>query len=107
MRLDPHYPFTYVFWLGHVFHSLQRYDDAVAAYQRTIGRNPDFLYARLWLAASYAELDRTEEAKAEAAVALRISPDLSCLRLVQRLPLKDAAVLARLVEGMRKAGLLE
>jgi TolB-like protein/Tfp pilus assembly protein PilF len=107
MRLDPHYPFMYVFWLGHAFHSLQRYDEAVAAYQRTISRNPDFLYARLWLAAAYARLGRMEEAKAEAAEALRLSPDLSCLRLMQRLPLKDAATLARLVDAMSKAGLLE
>ena len=33
MRLDPHYPFSYVFWLGHAFHSLQRYDEAIAAYR--------------------------------------------------------------------------
>ena len=104
MRLDPHYPFSYVFWLGHAFHSLQRYDEAIAAYRRTISRNPDFLYARLWLAAAYAQLGRMEEAKAEAAEALRVSPNLSCLRLMQRLPLKDAATLARLVDGYAQGG---
>ena len=48
-----------------------------------------------------------EEAKAEAAQTLRIDPSWSVQRIAQRLPLKDAAALARLVDGMRKAGLPE
>ena len=107
MRLDPHYPFLYIFWLGHAFHSLERYDEAIAAYRRTISRNPDFFYAHLHLAAAYAQLGRMEEAKSEAAQTLRIDPSFSVQRVAQRLPLKDAAALARLVDGMRKAGLPE
>ncbi|HEX5796534.1 MAG TPA: adenylate/guanylate cyclase domain-containing protein, partial [Geminicoccaceae bacterium] len=72
MRLDPHYPYLYLFWLGHVLHSLERYDEAAAAYRRVISRNPDFFYARLFLAAAYTQLGRMEEAKAEAAEAMRI-----------------------------------
>ena len=107
MRLDPHYPFLYLFWLGHAFHSLERYDEAIAAYRRTISRSPDFFYAHLHLAAAYAQLGRMEEAKAEAAEALRMDPGCSVQRVAQRLPLKDPAALARLVDGMRKAGLPE
>jgi adenylate cyclase len=107
MRLDPHYPFLYIFWLAHAFHSLERYDEAIAAYRRTIGRNPDFVYARAQLASVYAQLGRMEEAKSEAAQARRITPHFSGLRIAERLPFKDAAALARLLDGMRKAGLLE
>ena len=64
-------------------------------------------FTPIHLAAAYAQLGRMEEAKAEAAEALRIDPSLSVQRLAQRLPLKDAAALARLVDGMRKAGLPE
>ncbi len=63
--------------------------------------------AHLHLAAAYAQLGRMEEAKAEAAEALRIDPGFSVQRVAQRLPFKDAAALARLVDGMRKAGLPE
>ncbi|MGH6920975.1 MAG: adenylate/guanylate cyclase domain-containing protein, partial [Geminicoccaceae bacterium] len=70
-------------------------------------RNPDFFYARVYLAAVYAQLGRVEEAKAEAAEALRMSPNYSGLRITERLPHKDPAALARLVDGMRKAGLPE
>jgi adenylate cyclase len=107
MRIDPHHPFLYPFWLGHAFQSLERYEEAVAAYQRTISRSPDFLYARLYLAAVYAQLDRMGEAKSETSEALRMSPHVSVLRIAQRLPFKDAAARARLVDGMRKAGLPE
>jgi adenylate cyclase len=107
MRLDPHYPFLYIFWLGHAFQSMERYGDAVVAYRRTISRNPEFVGAHHHLAAVYAQLGRIEEAKAEAAQAVRTDPSLSGLRIAERLPLKDPAALARMVDGMRKAGLPE
>jgi adenylate cyclase len=107
MRLDPHYPFLYIFWLGHAYYSLERYDDAVVSYRRANSRNPATSTVHLHLAATYAQLGRLEEAKAEAAQTLRIDPSWSVRRIAQRLPLKDAAALARLVDGMRKAGLPE
>jgi hypothetical protein len=48
-----------------------------------------------------------DEAKSETAEALRVSPGFPVLRLAQRLPLRDAAAPARLVGGMREAGLPE
>jgi tetratricopeptide (TPR) repeat protein len=107
MRLDPHYPYLYLFWLGHALHSLERYDEAVVAYRRVISRNPDFLGGHMYLAAAYAQLGRMKEAKSEAVEVLRIDPSLSVQRVAPRLPYKDAAALARLVEGLRKAGLPE
>jgi adenylate cyclase len=107
MRLDPHYAFLYLFWLAHAFESLERYDEAIVAYRRTISRNPGFFYARPHLAAVYAHLGRMEEAKSEAAQTLRMDQSFSVLRHAQRLPFKDTAALARLVDGMRKAGLPE
>jgi adenylate cyclase len=107
MRLDPHYPFLHIFWLAHAFQSMERYHEAIAAYRRTISRNPDFSSAHLQLAATYAQLGRLEEAKAEAAQTLRRDPSYSIQRYATRLPLKNAAALARLVDGMRKAGLPE
>jgi tetratricopeptide (TPR) repeat protein len=107
MRLDPHYPYLYLFWLGHALHSLERYEEAAAAYRRVISRNPDFFYAHLFLAAAYAQLGRMEEAKAEAAAAMRINAGPWAQRCARHLPYKDAAALARLLDGMRKAGVPE
>jgi adenylate cyclase len=107
MRLDPHYPYWYSFLLGHAFHSLERYDEAVVSFRRVISRNPDFFYARIYLAAAYAQLGRIEEAKAEAVEVLRTDVGRWAQRFARHLPLKDPAALARLLDGMRKAGLLE
>jgi hypothetical protein len=69
--------------------------------------SPDFLRAHLHIAAAYAQLGRLKEAKSEAGEALRIDRSLSVQRVAPRLPYKDAAALARLVDGMRKAGVLK
>jgi hypothetical protein len=61
----------------------------------------------MYLAAAYTQLGRMKEAKSEAVEVLRIDPSLSVQRVALRLPYKDAAALARLVEGLRKAGLPE
>jgi hypothetical protein len=45
-----------------------------------------------------------EEAKSEAAEALRINAGLWAQRRARHLPYNDAAALSRLVDGMRKAG---
>jgi adenylate cyclase len=72
-----------------------------------ISRSPDFYYARLYLAVVYAQQGRIAEARAEAAEARRMDPGRWPQRFARHLPLKDPTVLARLLQGMRKAGLLE
>jgi adenylate cyclase len=59
----------------------------------------------LLLVVDYTELGREDEARAEAAEVLRISPDYSVDRWMQHSPQKDQAFLKRLIADMRKAGL--
>ena len=62
--------------------------------------------AHLLLAASYSEIGREEEARVEAAEIERLgSPQDSLEAWIQRLPYKDQAVLERLFDSLRKAGL--
>ncbi len=50
MRLNPHYPPFYLFFLGEAYRLTGRYEEAIAAYKRALTRNPDFLPAHLtWL----------------------------------------------------------
>jgi TolB-like protein/Tfp pilus assembly protein PilF len=107
MRLDPHYPFLYPFWQGHALQALERYEDAAPAYKRAISRNPDHLAAHEHAAAVYAHLGRLDEARAEAAEVLRLRSNFSIQREAERLPYRDQAVLRRLVDGLRAAGLPE
>jgi tetratricopeptide (TPR) repeat protein len=104
MRLDPNYPPWLAFHLAESYCLLRRYDEAIAALQDALSRNPDFSPARRWLAITYAELGREEEARAEVAEILRISPGAS-LDLWQAMPYKNKADQQRFIDGLRKAGL--
>jgi adenylate cyclase len=107
MRLNPKYPMWYLWQLGHAYFSAGQNEEAIETLKRALNRNPDFRPAHLYLAASYGELAREEEARAEAAEIERLSPQTSLEALRQRLPYKDQAVLERLFDGLRKAGVKE
>jgi hypothetical protein len=57
------------------------------------------------LAVAYIELNRTEEAQAEAAEILRISPHFSLKAEGERMALQDQALQERYLNDLRKAGL--
>lgn len=105
MRLNPMYPIEYLWNLGHANFVLGRYDEAIEALKRIRDRNPDYLPAHAYLAASYSELGRDEEARIEAAEVKRLSPQASIETWKQRLPYKDQAILERLVASLRRVGL--
>jgi hypothetical protein len=59
------------------------------------------------LAATYAQLDRLEEARAEAKEYLKITPNFSIAVWAKSEPYTDTNELQRYVDGLRKAGLPE
>lgn len=107
MRLDPHYPSTYLFFLGYGYYAMGRFEDAITTLQRSLARNPDHFSPHRTLAVIYSELGRTEEARAEVAEMLRISPNASLSGQKKRMPFRDQLVLEKYMDGLRKAGLPE
>lgn len=104
IRLNPRYPAYYLFQSGSSYYYMGRYDEALALLKRAATRSPNHYPTRQYLAAIYTELGREEEAKAELAEVLRISPDHS-LKEMAKYPYKDPAYLERLRNHMRRAGL--
>ncbi len=90
-RVDPYYGPWVVFHLAHSYFLLRRYDEAIAAIQDALRRNPNFLPARRVLAVIYAELGRDKEARAEVAEILRISPGASLDRWRERMVYKRSS----------------
>ncbi len=105
MRLNPVYPFWYLWSLGHAYFLTGQHEEAVETFQRALSHNPDFLPAHAYLAASYYEQGRQEEARASAAELERLSPETSLEAWRKRLPYKDHAVLERLFDSLRMLGL--
>jgi adenylate cyclase len=105
MRLNPHYPANYPFNLGVAYRWTGRLEEGLAWLKRALTLNPDFQPVHLHLAALYSELGRDEEARAEAAEVLRISPNFSLEVARQTWPYRDPAVFERHLAALRKAGL--
>jgi adenylate cyclase len=53
MRLNPRYPFLYLWELGFAYRMTGRYAEAIVALKEVISRNPDFIPAHLNLAVGY------------------------------------------------------
>jgi TolB-like protein len=105
MRLNPMYPLEYLWNLGHAYYLTRRYEEAIETFKRAIDRSPDYMPAHAYLAATYSELGRMEEARVEAAEFNRLSPQTSIKKWKRRLPYKDQAVLDRAFSSWRKAGM--
>jgi tetratricopeptide (TPR) repeat protein len=105
MRVDPKYGPWVALWLGDSYYLLRRYDDAIAAYQEGVRRNPNYISPHRMLAATYAELGRDKDTRAEVAEVLRIDPAYSIELYRARVPFKNQADLDRLIGALRKAGL--
>jgi adenylate cyclase len=101
-RLDPRNRDLYEYDIAVAYALMGRYGEAIPILKAT---NPNIPWKHVWLATVYSELDRQEEARAEAAEVLRISPHFSLKQWQQRLPYEDPAVSERCLANLRKAGL--
>jgi tetratricopeptide (TPR) repeat protein len=103
MQLNPIYPVYYLWELGHAYYLTEQLEEAIATFKKLIGRNPNFLPAYSYLAASYVELEREEEVQFEAAELERLT-HISLDDWKERLPYKDTKMLDRLFDALKKAG---
>ncbi len=105
LRLNPRMPSRCFLSLGQAYYLLGRTEEAIAPLQRVLSVYPHRVNAHVLLAAAYSELGREAEARAEAAEVLRLNPKFSLEVHRQRMPIKDPAVVERVIAALRKAGL--
>jgi adenylate cyclase len=105
LRLNPFPPDYYYGGLGDSLLFANRAGEALPAHQKCVQRLPDWVVCRLGLAASYDAIGNLEQARSQAAEAMRINPrmtadDNTYVRLIgvgeQR---------ARVVAALRRAGM--
>ncbi len=105
MRLNPHYPFFYLWTLGHAAYLLGRNREAMEAFNKLAQENPNFLPAHAYAAVLFVEMGREKEAREAWDRARRLSPGVSLSSLAERVPYRRPADLDRLLTAARKAGL--
>ena len=107
MRLDPHYRDIFLHLLGLAHFQLEQYEEAAEALTRRIVRKPETDISRVLLAATYGHLGRVEESRAQWAEALEINPEYSLEHRRGILPFKYPEHFDRIVDGLRKSGIVE
>jgi adenylate cyclase len=105
MRLNPHSPPWYLLQLGSNYHQAWWNDEAIATLKRFLVYYPNALNAYIMLTCSYADAGRMEEARAEAAEVLRLSPNFRLEVWRQNQFWKEPKEGERHLNNLRKAGL--
>jgi adenylate cyclase len=105
IRLNPLGP-TYLYLnFGFALRATGRREEAVSAFKKAIQIAPNNVMAHIDLAATYSEMGREKEARAEADEVLRINPKFSVDSFAKILTNKNQSRVDELVNALRKAGL--
>jgi adenylate cyclase len=102
MRLNPRYPFFYLWTLGHAYYLLERRQEALDAFGRIVQLNPNFVPAHAYRAVLLSELGRMKEAREAWDKASHLSPGAAVPGLRERLPYKRPADLDRFLNGTHR-----
>jgi adenylate cyclase len=105
MRLNPRYPFFYLWTLGHACYLAERRQEALDAFARTLKENPNFVPAHAYRAVVFTELGQVKDARQAWQAANRINPGTSMPNLRERLPYRRPTDLERLLAAAHRSGM--
>jgi len=106
MRMNPFPQSWYYGLLGWGYGLVRDYERARQASENAIRKEPAYLRAYLSLIVSYVNLGYEQEAYAKAQEVLRIDPSFSLGRFSKAVPYKDDSENERVLDALRKAGLM-
>ncbi len=90
--------------LGISHYLTYEFESALSALEEGVARRPNYDGLHQWLAATYAQLGRLEDAKKQAREYMELKPHVTLDKLAKRLPYKRKSDLDLLLDGLRKAG---
>ncbi len=105
MRLNPYYTWEYLYILGIAHYTLGDYDAAIKALEDAQARNENVTQIKLFLAASYIQASRRDEAEWAIVKLEAISPTTTITETANTIPIADPNLKQALLTDLRKAGL--
>ena len=105
MRLDPFYEPNAPGTMGFAYYMVGQYGDALPYLREGVARAPNKRSTHQWLAATYAQLHQSDDARAEAAEVLRIDPAYTNQRSPIVATFRRREDFDHFCDGLRKAGL--
>jgi adenylate cyclase len=105
MRLNPRYPFFYLWTLGHALYLVERRQEALHAFGKIVELNPKFVPAYAYQAVVLSEMGRVKAAREAWDKAGQISPGASMPALRERLPYKRPTDLDRFLTAAHRASM--
>jgi len=107
LRLDPVGPAWYLRILGDAYSWVGRYEEAIAAFKKSLQRAPNDLITHLHLTTTYVWAGRLNNARTQVDEVLRINPKYSLEQVAKRPLYRNQADQERYLDALRKAGLPE
>jgi len=107
MRLDPFYEPYALSTLGFAYYLLKRYGEALPPLRACVSRAPNMPAGRKAMAATYAQLGRLDDARAQAAELLRVEPFFTIRGAPPVMAFKRPEDAEHVSIGLRTAGLPE
>jgi TolB-like protein/DNA-binding winged helix-turn-helix (wHTH) protein/Flp pilus assembly protein TadD len=105
MNLNPLHPSVYKVIMGEIYFNLHDYNNAVKQFEHALIRNPEAQEPRIFLSASYAHLDRIDDANWQLEQIRGVDPEISITTIQPVIPFRDPMQLKHLINGLSKAGL--
>ena len=107
VRLNPLHPAWYLYEIGKAYYGARQYEQALAPLRAATNRFPTFITPRRHLAATYAQMGRLDEARAEVATIRKLDPSVCLATYRERDDYERVEDLEHYLDGLRKAGLPE
>jgi adenylate cyclase len=105
IRLNPIPPNIYLYSLGISYCWTGQYEEAITWCEKAVRREPNSMFAHLFMTMAYSFSGRDEEARIEAAEVIRIQPKFSLEKFAKRVTYKNQEDKERCIGALRKAGL--
>jgi TolB-like protein len=107
VRLNPLHPAWYLWGIGEAHYGARQYEQAISPLRAAVNRFPTYVTPRRHLAATYAQMGRLDEARAEVAAIRKLDPSVCLAMYRERICYEKFADRDHYLDGLRKAGLPE